>query len=160
MKSWCYIEDVVDAMDMANDLVTHFLDLRSGEVIPVTEEAMLAAEAEEEGAELSGLDEESLDLIRTIQRGESDDFVELPTRREVNEYRMIEQFIERQTDENVFKELSRVIRGKGAFRRFKDAVRRLGLEDAWYEYREVRFIEIAEAWCEEHGIAARRRAPS
>ncbi len=161
MAGWCYIEDIVDAMDMSNDMVTFYLDRDSGEVIPITEEAVIAAERAEGGEELSGFDGESLAEIRAIVSGETGEYVELPTRHEVNEYRIIEQFTESRTDELVYAELEDAIRGRGAFRRFKDAVRRLGIEEEWFEYREVRFLEIAEAWCERHGIAvrSRKRAP-
>ena len=44
------------------------------------------------------------------------------------------------------------ISGRGAFRRFKDEVRRLGVEKAWYEYRDAAQREKAIEWCEENGI--------
>ena len=42
--------------------------------------------------------------------------------------------------------------GSCAFRMFKDAVRRLGIEQAWFDFREAAFEDIAKDWLEAHGI--------
>jgi hypothetical protein len=44
------------------------------------------------------------------------------------------------------------IRGRGAFRRFKDQIQAYGMAEEWYRYRDTALREIAVAWCEEHGI--------
>lgn len=46
------------------------------------------------------------------------------------------------------------IRGKGAFRRFKDCLFDLGMEQEWYKYRDACYEKIAREWCEKHGITA------
>ena len=48
------------------------------------------------------------------------------------------------------------LRGRGAFRYFKATVRRLGIADDWYAFRDQAFEEIAVAWCEDNGIAFAR----
>ena len=35
---------------------------------------------------------------------------------------------------------------------FKDTVRRLGIEEAWFAFREAAFEDIARDWLESHGI--------
>ena len=44
------------------------------------------------------------------------------------------------------------LRGKGAFRRFKDTVFYLGIRDDWFAYRDKRFREIAERWCVDNNL--------
>ena len=53
-------------------------------------------------------------------------------------------------------ELQAAVHGRGAFRRFKDAVHRLGIADEWYRFREVALEEIAIEFLEAHGIAYHR----
>jgi hypothetical protein len=48
--------------------------------------------------------------------------------------------------------LRQAIRGKGAFRYFKDTVHRLNLLDAWYAYRDKTMKEFVIAWAEEHQV--------
>ncbi len=50
-------------------------------------------------------------------------------------------------------ELQAAVYGRGAFRRFKDAVHRLGIADEWYRFRDAALEEIAVEFLEAHGIA-------
>ena len=45
-----------------------------------------------------------------------------------------------------------LIKGGGAFRRFKDAVHEYDIADDWYKYRSDALKEIAIEWCREKGI--------
>ena len=40
------------------------------------------------------------------------------------------------------------IKGKGAFRRFKDSIIRVDIEDNWYKYREEAIKQVAIYWCQ------------
>jgi hypothetical protein len=44
------------------------------------------------------------------------------------------------------------IHGEGAFRAFRSAIRRLGLEQSWYQFRDEALAEIARSWLEEHKL--------
>jgi len=44
------------------------------------------------------------------------------------------------------------IRGKGAFRRFKDKVHYLGIEEEWYSFRDGRYKQTAIEWCNNHDV--------
>ena len=44
------------------------------------------------------------------------------------------------------------IHGAGAFRRFKDTLYRLGIEEDWYKYRDHALEEMAIEWLEAEGI--------
>ena len=48
--------------------------------------------------------------------------------------------------------LARAIRGKGAFRRFKDTVYDLGIDQQWYDFQAAAYKRKAARWCEENGI--------
>lgn len=51
-----------------------------------------------------------------------------------------------------FRALLSALRGEGAFRRFKDSLRRSGIQDEWYRYREEAIKQIAIDWCESNRI--------
>ncbi|HBK53079.1 UPF0158 family protein [Syntrophomonas wolfei] len=55
-------------------------------------------------------------------------------------------------NEKIMNELLYAIRGRGAFRRFKDKVQRLGIQQQWDKFREEAFKEIAIDWCEYNNI--------
>jgi len=71
---------------------------------------------------------------------------------EINEYRIMEDFSKSIEDPRISEELSNAIKGRGAFRRFKDNIVRLGIADRWYNYKEEAFKRIAIEWCEDNNI--------
>ena len=45
-----------------------------------------------------------------------------------------------------------LIKGSGAFRRFKDAVHHYGIADDWHKYRDDALKQIAIEWCRENNV--------
>ena len=78
-------------------------------------------------------------------------FYRLPTSHDLQEYDVMESFIDTVPVADGEK-LSRAIQGRGAFRRFKDEVRRLDLENAWYSWRDDAHKRAAIEWCRENGL--------
>ena len=63
----------------------------------------------------------------------------------------------RQADDTALRdELLTAIHGRGAFRAFKDALHRRGVQEDWYRFRDAALAELAAAWLDEHGIAYTR----
>ena len=71
----------------------------------------------------------------------------------------MERFARSLTDAAVSDELDAALHGRGAFRRFKDSVHRLGIADAWYRFRDAALEEIAIEFLDAHGIAYQREPP-
>ncbi len=42
------LNDIIEAMETESDMMTHYLNKKTGEVIPISEEEMSAAENEED----------------------------------------------------------------------------------------------------------------
>ena len=82
----------------------------------------------------------------------SDDFIAVPDRFDFHEYRHMERFSLAQPDDRVRERLLDAIRGKGAFRHFKDTAHRLGVRDAWFEYRFAKLAVQVAGFLEENGI--------
>ncbi|MBO5349318.1 MAG: hypothetical protein J6A89_05830 [Clostridia bacterium] len=76
----------------------------------------------------------------------------LPTQYEINEYQIIVDFIETIDNEQMKKELNRLIQGKGAFRRFKDYCFELNIIQDWYKYKDKKYKEIAINWCKQYKL--------
>jgi hypothetical protein len=64
----------------------------------------------------------------------------------------MERFCLAVDDEDIRDDLCDAIRGRGAFRRFKDRVHIYGMAEAWYRYRDAALREMAIDWCEAQGI--------
>ncbi len=144
------LKDVVDALDEANDEMSHYLDKRSGEIFLITDEEMSAAEEDEPFSDYPEWQQESLLKAREIL--ESDQFVQLPSQFDIHEYSIMERFAYEYEDRRTSAELLRSIKGAGAFRRFKDTLFDLGIQDSWYEFRRKEFEQIAIEWLEAEKI--------
>jgi len=91
-----------------------------------------------------------------LQAENSSDFVALPSKFDIDEYSILEDFCRSSGDQRVRERLSETIQGSGAFRRFKAEIRRLDLEDAWYRFREKAFESTAATFLDTHGIPYKR----
>lgn len=144
------LADLVDALNSLSEMAVAYLDRETGEIHCLTEDDLAAAERAR--GDLAGWEHERVDLVREIRGDEAGRYAALPDKEEIHEYRFLEDFAYAYPDEVVSEDLSEAIRGRGAFRRFKEAVHRLGLTEEWYEYRHQRLLEVAEEWCESNDI--------
>ncbi len=125
------LEEIIDALDFADDMTDYYYNPKSGEVFSSNDYADLSVD------ELDALYGESIIL---------------PSRYEINEYGMMEDFVDTISDDKLRKQLQITINGKGAFRRFKDTCIVLDIINDWYKYRENRYREFAIEWCNNHEI--------
>ncbi len=80
----------------------------------------------------------------------------LPSKFDIHEWSIMEQFARSVADGDVSDELEAALHGRGAFGRFKDALHRRGIADQWYRYRDAALEEIAVEFLETHRIEFRR----
>ena len=93
------------------------------------------------------------DLLRqTKDVLDSDEYLPLPSTFDIHEYAIMERFCYAIDDEKVSQDLLDQLRGRGAFRRFKDAIQRHGIADDWYRFRQAALEAMAVAWLEAHHI--------
>ena len=131
------LADIVGELEMANNETTVFLHIRTGQFVYLSE----YADSEEREA-----------LAEKIETND-EEYVCLPSAYEIHEYRLMEAFVEQVEDVSAREQLYCAIRGRGAFRRFKDAVNELGIREAWFAFKTAALRDIAVAWCREHHIA-------
>ena len=81
-----------------------------------------------------------------------DEYIELPTKYDIDEYSMMENFIETVEDKRLYNQLYIAISGKGAFRRFKDTCINFDIINDWYKFREEKYKELAIEWCKDNNI--------
>jgi hypothetical protein len=136
-------------MEFQSDEMTSYLHRPTGRVIVVSNEAMRAAE-QGDGVETWVEQAELADARRILAGGH--DYLPLPDRYEIDEYRMMERFAARIPDASRRDEVLDAVQRRGAFRNFKDTVKRLGLADEWYRYRDGAYEDVARAWCDAHDI--------
>jgi hypothetical protein len=141
---------VAQEMDVFSDEEHAYLHKPSGELVTIRNEEIAIVES---GGDLEAYPEWQHDLIRKTQEViDSEDYLPLPSKFEIHEYAIMEQFCYAVEDEELSQTLLSRIRGSGAFRRFKDAIHRRGLADEWYRFRQAALEEIAEDWLKANNI--------
>src|SRR5215475_5455806 len=145
------LSDLIEGMDFQSDERSSFLNLTTGEVVAITDEELRAAENDEPLEDFPDWQHDAIRIAKDTM--ETNHYLPLPDRFEIHEYSIMERFCLSVDDEDMRDDLCDAIRGRGAFRRFKDRIQLYGLAEEWYRYRDAALREIAMAWCEAHGIA-------
>ena len=149
--------DVIEQMDLTTDEATAYINRKTGELITLTHEEAALTEDPDEAAEAPQWQKDFLPKAREVLA--SEDYIPLPSKFEIHEWSIMERFAQSHTDTAVNDELEASLHGRGAFRRFKDSVHRLGIADDWYRFRDAALEEIAIEFLEAHGIAYQREPP-
>ena len=131
------LNDIIEAIDCVNDEIQYFYSTKTEEILMVWE------------GMVNG--EDAPDLIEEIE-GSLDEYIILPGQYEIDEYSMMEEFIDSLPEGYKQDKLYDAISGRGAFRRFKDEVYELGLEQKWYKYRDREYEKLAIEWCEKNSL--------
>jgi hypothetical protein len=148
------LTDIVDAIEMFPEEASLYLDLDTGQVEQVSHSLLRAAEDGEDPPErLPEWQREEWEVARRI--ASTDRFRRLPTKFDVHEWAIMQNFANLQKPDNVRTELLGAIHGAGAFRHFKSTIRRHRIEDAWFAFRTEALTEIAKDWCEAEAVACK-----
>jgi hypothetical protein len=148
------LKNVVDAIDLPSNEWASYLNPKTGEIVTVTEEDHYLVGDED-------LDEQGLpawqseSVTKTREALESGNFLALPDKFEIHEWAMMERFSSDQRSAARREELLDAIHGRGAFRSFRSAIRRLDIEDDWFRFRQLAFEEIAKDWLKAYDISFR-----
>ena len=145
------LKDIIEEIEIQFEESRSFLNIKTGEIMLVTSEDLRAAEDEKSFEHLPEWEQENrMTAIDVVENFEN--YIELPTKYEVNEYEIMENFCLTVSDQRKQESLLRAIKGKGAFGRFKDKIIDFEIENQWYSYRDECFKQIAIEWCQENKI--------
>ena len=94
-----------------------------------------------------------MEVARSILEDTGERFVHPPRKFDFHEYHQMERFIRTVVDAEAAEQLWRAIKGKGAFRYFKDTAARLDLLDEWFRYRDEAMKEFVIDWAKDNNLA-------
>jgi hypothetical protein len=145
------LNDIIEGLEFQSDESSSFLDKTTGKVVLISDYEMRAAEDDDP---IEDFPDWQQDLVRIAKEivDETGNYMDLPTKFDINEYSIMEKFCLSLNDSEMSDTLYSSIKGSGAFRRFKDAINEYDIADDWYKYRNDALKEIAIEWCQEKGI--------
>ena len=147
------LSEVAESIDCGTEEMQMYLNRKTGKFEMVHGGLLSAIDDGDDPApavEMYGGDESDIAIGKEVAAGEK--WLALPSKYDVNDYRIMENFCSSQQDANLQEKLENAIRGSGAFRRFRAAVEYAGILDKWYAFKNEAYLEIAKDWCEENGI--------
>jgi hypothetical protein len=151
MPAGVRLNDIIDALEMQIEESSSFLDCDTGRVETVSDALLQRADAgDDEESDLPEWQKEEWELAKQIVS--TNRFQQLPTKFDVHEWAIMQDFARSVESDVIREDLLRAIHGSGAFRNFKETIRRHGIEPAWFAFRAGALRQIALDWCEENQI--------
>ena len=141
---------VVDELNAISDDIYVYLNKETGELLTVGNDELVTVET---GYEIDDVPEWQLDLLAIAEKvHSSDDYIRLPTTLDIHEWTIMQEFCATVENGRKRRDLLAQIHGKGAFRKFKDALDRHGLRDEWFAFHNAALTRIAADFLKEAGI--------
>lgn len=145
------LRDIIEELEIQFEESQSFLNIKTGGIFLVTSNDLRAAEDDEPFDHLPDWQKENLMVANDVVEN-SENYIELPTKYDINEYEMMEDFCLTVNDQRKQSSLLLEIKGKGAFRKFRDKLIEFEIEDQWYSYRDERYKKIAKEWCQDNNV--------
>lgn len=149
------LDDVINYIESYSDDSGYYIDTESGKIISIQNYYWnLADDMNESGndPDLSGYrgwEAEEINTALSILSDTDGRFIWLPGKTEIlDEYDIIQAFCKQEDDAESRLILLELIKGHGAFRRFRSAIERLGLLDEWYAFKDNAYRDAAVKLCE------------
>jgi hypothetical protein len=143
------LQAVVDEMDTLDDDWAAYINRKTGELIsfPDGVEGCL----EDDGGAHADWEPGTVEDYKRVTSDK--DFIALPSKYEIHEFTIMERFCLSLDSKPTRDRLLEAIRGRGAFRRFKDVVHGLGIHEDWYRYRNDALKRIATDFLDAEAIS-------
>ena len=111
------LDDIIQGIEMQTDESSSFLNIRTGEVVTISDEEYSTAEEDKSIDLFPEWQHKLINIAKEILH--SNDYISLPSKFDIHEYRIMEKFCLSITDDKISDLLYDSIKGRGAFRRYK-----------------------------------------
>ena len=147
------IVDIANQLELSLGTGDSYLNKTTGELYYITHDIFGYIDSSEQGDTFENLPDWERDLVMVAKGiNETGNYLRLPSTYELNEYGMMEKFCLSINDERFRDELYSVIKGSGAFRRFKDCIYQHAVEKDWFEFKRNELVSVALDWCKANEI--------
>ena len=165
------LDELAIALDTDFSELHQYLDLETGRIIPIMQEISWELEEiyeeiyDEDGNRVVTLEDylqrrddpdwqkEMMLEADRVEQGYGTRYIRVERDDPYGDYRDMERFIGTVEDAHLRERLWNAIRGRGAFRRFKDLLaRHPQVEEAWFDFKDARLQKRVANWQETRDI--------
>ena len=149
------IQKIVDELQMRfMDTIAYYNKI-TGEILNVKDDDFRIVEEDDFENSIENYPEwqrEHLKEVYDLLYNDIDNYIALPNNFDIKDSDIMEEFIETISDSNKKYQLENCMWQKGMYRKFKDKLIDIGLENVYYKFYDEKLKEIAIEWCKENNL--------
>ncbi|MFC1522860.1 UPF0158 family protein [Elusimicrobiota bacterium] len=150
------LSDLIQTFEIETDTGEYhcYFDRKTGQVVLVDDTVYRHVEESDDEAleDVPEWQKEQIEIARAVLSDNEKRFISPPDKFDFHEYRHMERFIASLPDRSAADALFYAIKGRGAFRRFKDMLDQMGILDQWFKYREEAMKRYVIEWAEDKNV--------
>ena len=148
------LSDLIMALETESEEFTCYFDRKTGRMAALWSNILRALEDGDEDAleDLPEWQKKEVEVAREFVKDDGTRFIPGPDKFDFHEYHQMERFIQSLDDVEAANQLWCAIKGRGAFRFFKDTLNRLKMQNEWYQFLDEAMQQFVIDWAEENGV--------
>ena len=149
------IQKIVDELEMRFMDTTVYYNKITGEILNVQDDDFRIVEDDDFENNIENYPEwqiEHLKEVYDLLYNDVDNYIALPNNLEIKDSDIMEEFIDTISNNNKKLQLENCMWQKGMYRKFKDKLIEIGLENEYYKFYDEKLKEIAIEWCKENNL--------
>lgn len=149
------LHKIVDELQMRFMDTTVYYNKITGEILNVNDDDFRIVEDDDFENDIEKYPEwqkEHLKEVYNLMYEDIDNYISLPNSFDIRDSDIMEDFIDTVKNENKRQQLENCMWQKGMYRKFKDKLLQIGLEEQYYKFYDEKLKEIAIKWCEENNL--------
>lgn len=149
------IQKIVDELEMRFIDTTVYYNKITGEILNVQDDDFGIVEDDDFENNIRNYPEwqrEHLKEVYDLLYNDIDNYIALPNNFEIKDSDIMEEFIDTISNNNKKYQLKNCMWQKGMYRKFKDKLIEIGLENEYYKFYDEKLKEIAIEWCKENNL--------
>lgn len=149
------IQKIIDELQMRFMDTTVYYNKVTGEILNVQDDDFRIVEDddfENNTQDYPAWQREHLKEVYDLLYNDIDNYIALPNNFEIKDSDIMEEFIETVSNNSKRIQLENCMWQKGMYRKFKDKLIEIGLENEYYRFYDEKLKEIAIEWCKENNL--------
>ena len=147
------LDDVIECIELENESLNHYYNKNTC-IIIYRESSETSSYKAEDFNKIDEFEEWERELIESLHdlKTNPQDYIQLPTAREISEFKILEQFCNSFSDisiDNIIKENIDEIK---KIQKIKRIIEDKKMLNDWYDFREASERQIAKDWCDQNNI--------
>lgn len=149
------IQKIADELQMRFMNTTVYYNKQTGETLNIQDDDFRIVEEDDFENNIQSYPEWQRDHLKEVYDllyNDVDNYIALPNNFEIRDSDIMEEFIETVSNNSKRIQLENCMWQKGMYRKFKDKLIEIGLENEYYKFYDEKLKEIAIEWCKENNL--------